>query len=99
MKHVPNTDVPCAQCSGTGRKPTHMCGACDGTGLSTAPWDQRRKGTTITVWNDDPPKDLTGVTVEHSTYTEQKLSSGRIRKGYILLISWEQKRETGCANG
>jgi len=55
----PDTDIPCAICGGTGVNPVplpHECGACFEFGLSTAPWDQRRTGHTITLWDGDPPR-------------------------------------------
>ena len=95
MKHKPDTTTPCEQCNGTGRKATHECGACFGFGLSTAPYDQRRNGTTITVWNDEP-KDTSHMTIHNSTYTEQKGLGGRLRKGYILLVSWANPNYQGA---
>ncbi len=48
--------IRCPICNGSKMHP-HVkdvpCGACLGTGCSTAPWDQPRKGTTVGVtWED-----------------------------------------------
>jgi hypothetical protein len=93
MRPPPNTDIPCQQCNGTKRGDHgHECGACFGFGLSTAPWDQRRNGTTITVWEGEKVPD--GYTVHHSTHTSRK-HLGRHQDGYILLVSWPNKDYQG----
>jgi hypothetical protein len=58
-----DTEIPCQICKGSKINPSHgqPCGACGGCGLSTAPYDQRRNGTT------------TGVRFADDIITEDKL--------------------------
>jgi len=50
------TNAKCSICDGVGVNPNphpHKCGACNGSGLSTAPWDQDRMSSIITVRSDE----------------------------------------------
>ena len=56
------TEIPCPTCKGTKSRPLPTksnpdrkieCGACLGTGESTAPWDRARKGTTVVLSRED----------------------------------------------
>lgn len=94
-----DTDIPCGACKGTKLHPELgcsgvPCGACFGTGLSTAPMDQRRSGSTITLRETglDLPAEraaatlaaagdhrLAGKTVHHAAWTSA---------GLTCLVSW-----------
>ena len=56
---APNTEIRCNICHGTKLSkwahPSHKaaCGACFGTGLSTAPYDQARYSTMVGVGEED----------------------------------------------
>lgn len=49
MKTPPDTEIRCHVCLGTKVNNQHKCGACLETGLSTNPWDQRRKSICSTL--------------------------------------------------
>ena len=103
-RKAPDTAVLCKSCQGTGhcqvchpadRRRT-LCGACFGAGLSTAPWDQRRNGTTITIWDseiDDAREHYKDCTFHNpppgqSTRTSRIVGTNWQEGGSICLISW-----------
>lgn len=82
-----HTAIPCVQCQGTAVHPRyeHPCGACNGTGGSTCPWDQPRRGSTIGLTGETEAEARanapTALTVEHLSRTTQP---GR----FHALVSW-----------
>ena len=85
---APNTSIKCAVCKGTGTNPVphpHQCGACFGFGLSTASYDQRRNGTTITQYFSEPKRELPAGTEIHH---QSPVFAGKVLVGERLLISW-----------
>jgi len=94
-KHkTPDTTIPCAACNGSkvnpNAHPSHRaeCGACFGSGLSTASYDQRRNATTITIRPGDPSPESRGLTVEHFTRNPKNGET-------ICLVSWPNKNYRG----
>jgi hypothetical protein len=97
-KHKPDTTIPCNICKGTKRNGNHECGACFGTGLSTASYDQRRNATTITVWEGEKMPDMEGLEVHSRRATNRTNGSTvmpKIQHGVIMLISWTNKDYRG----
>lgn len=98
----PDTTIRCAVCRGTGKnryahRSHHApCGACFGTGLSTAPYDQRRNGTTVTLWDGEERK-LPPDTERHGagTLTSRRIGM-RTQNGMIYLISWPNQDYRGA---
>lgn len=87
---TPNTDIPCSICSGSRVNPSHgqECGACGGTGLSTAPWSQRRRATIVTLWDGCPETLPAGAISEEPGTPVSRLVGGRRQNGRIVRISW-----------
>ena len=62
------------------------CGACLETGLSTYPWHQKRKGTTITETPENlRAKEAAGMRVDHHRF----IDDGKL---VIALVSWANPR-------
>lgn len=79
----------CPICCGSGVNPSphpHMCGACAGSGASTAPWDQPRRGATITLWGGEPLPP--GFRVDHDHGPRERLIGQSRQTGRCLLVSW-----------
>lgn len=62
---------------------------------STAPWNQPRNGTTITVWDGDSLPQLPELVIHYSTKTERLSDSGAKQHGLIHLISWRNLNYPG----
>ena len=54
--------------------------------LSTAPWDQPRQGSTITLWGNTKLPDHMRVEFDHGP--RYKIEAGRRIVGRCLLVSW-----------
>jgi len=64
---------------------------------STAPWDQPRNGTTITVWDSEQRTFPPGTQFHGPGHQTWRKHLGRIERGMIYLISWPNPnyRENG----
>lgn len=92
-RRMPDTTIKCSICEGTGVSlylHPHECGACFGSGLSTAYYDQRRNGTTITL--------LVGETLASHLRDEGRNPIYRNGKliGYHVLVTWENLSYRGA---
>ena len=63
-------------------------------GSSTAPWDQPRNGTTITLWDGEPRELPPGVQFHSATTTHRELQ-GKKQHGTMHLISWPNRDYRG----
>ena len=91
---TPDTEVKCVACKRTKinprAHPSHraQCGACFGSGLSTAPWDQRRNATTVTIWDGEDRKFPAGTEFYGPGKAVSRRIGQRVQQGLIYLISW-----------
>ena len=92
----PDTSIKCPICKGTKKgQYGQECGACFGFGLSTTPWDQRRNGTTVTLWNSEDRR-LPADTKYHGPGKEVIRQIGmRQQRGLMYLISWPNQDYRG----
>ena len=82
MPPVNRSPVLCNICLGTKIAPTphpHECGACLGTGRSTAPWDQPRRGCTVGLRHEDFQR--VGVQERTTGYTEDEIRKALLARG------------------
>lgn len=107
----PDTSIPCRICHGKKQVRQYSadmkkwwmreCGACFGSGLSTDSYDQRRNGTTITIWDseaEEAKKRLPPGTEFHGPgkeTTRPRMNGMGHERGVIYLISWPNQDYKG----
>ena len=89
----PDTEIPCPICRGRkrrvpGTKTVIPCGACFATGLSTSSYDQKRNGTTVTLWEGEDRPLRPGTTIHDPSILTNRRVGERWQTGGICLIYW-----------
>lgn len=84
------TKIGCPICDGTGCIKDRECGACQGSGKSTAPYDRKRNGTTIFL----PAPTLDEVNKRNPSLEDVIIhDSYPTENGFTVLISWRNTSE------